>query len=321
MMYLLHSGRKLLLASTVYNVYLSAQTQSSSCSVHSYISTAHYGYLLAVHNRGVGILIKCLHQITSGKILICRENTVGVFSGNTHKLGKPGAGTDKYRAKALLVHKLVNGNSLSHYHIGLNFHTQGFYILNFLCHNRFLGKTEFRNTVYQHTARLMERLKNGHIIAHLCQIAGTGKTCRTGADYSYLLSLFLSRTLRLNAVFSCPVGYETLQLTDRYRVTLDSANTFSLTLCFLRTHTSTDSRQRTGFADNLISSLNIALLYLLHKSGNIDCHRAALHALRIFTVDTSGSLCHCLLHVIAQTNLFKVCGTLLCVLLSHRHFI
>ena len=128
-------------------MYLCAQTKCGSGSVHGYVSAAYYGYLFAQEDRCVIIVSECLHQVASGQVFICGEYAVGIFTGDSHELGKSCAGADKYGLKALFVHQLVNGYGLSDDHVCLDLNAQLLYIFNLRTNDSGLWQTEFRDTV------------------------------------------------------------------------------------------------------------------------------------------------------------------------------
>ena len=318
-MHLLHTGRKLFLASSVYDMYLGAETQSRSRGVHCHVSAAYHGNLLSAHDGRIGILAEGLHQIASGQIFIGGKYAVCVFSGDAHELGKSGSGADEHGGEALLVQKLVDGDGFAHDHVGFDLHAERLHVFNFLLHHGFLGETELGNPVDQHAAGLMKRFKDGHVIAHFRQIPGAGKACGAGTDHGYLLSLLFCGSFRPDPVFSRPVRHIALQLADGNGLSLNASDAFSLALAFLRADAAADRRQRGGSADHLIRGLHIPFLHLLDKAGNIDGYRAALHALGVFAVDAAGSLLHRLFFIISQADLFKVGRPYLRILFSHRH--
>ena len=320
MMYLFHSGRKLLLTSAVYDMRFRTQTKCCSCSIHSHVSTTYNSHLFGMHDRSIGIRRKGLHQIAPGQILIGREHTVCLLTGNSHKFRKSGTGTDKDSRKAFFFHQIIDRYRLADYHIGLDLHTKGLDIFNFLLNNIFFGKTEFRNAVNKHSSGLMQCLKDRYIIAQLCQISRTGQTGRTGADNSHLLTVLFLCSLRLDSVLFCPVSYKTLQLSDGDCLPFNATDTFSFTLALLRADTAADCRKCRRLTDDLICLLDIAKLYLLDKARNIDGYRTSLHALRIFAVDTPFGLTHRFFFIITKTDLFKIGCSFLCILFSDRYF-
>ena len=284
MMYFFHTGGKLLFTSAVYDMHFRAETQCGSRSIHCNVAAADNCHLFALHDRSSRICLKRFHQIASGQIFVCRKYTVGILTGDAHKFRKTCTGADKDCRIPLFIEQLVNRNRFADDDVCLDLYAEGQYVFDFFLYNVLFGKTEFRNAVYQYTACLMQRLENGHIIAHLRQIACTGQTCRAGTDNGYLFSLLFGSADRTDVVFSCPVRYETLQFADGHRFALNTTDTFSFTLAFLRADTTADSGKCAGFADNLISSCKIALFYLFHEAGDIDRNRTSLYAVRIFTV-------------------------------------
>ena len=98
-----------------------------------------------------------------------------------------------------------------------------------------------------------------------------------GTNDCNLMSVLLFCLFRLYAVLSCPVSHKTLQLSDRYRLALDTTDTFTLTLALLGTYATADSRKRRRFADDLISFLKLTLFHFLNKCGDIDRYGTSLH--------------------------------------------
>ena len=243
MMNFLHTSRKLCLTAAIYNMYLCSKTKRCSCSIHCYVSAAYNSYLFSCHNRGVIILTECLHQVVSGQILIGGKYAVGILTRNSHKFRKTCTGTDENSLKAFLIHQFINGYGLSDNHICLNGHTQLFHIFNLAADNGILRKTELRNTVGQNAARLMKSFENRYLVAHLCQIASTSQTCRAGSHNSHLMTFFLSCYLGYKTILSGPVCNKALQLSNGNRLALDTTDTLSFTLAFLRTYPSADSRK------------------------------------------------------------------------------
>ena len=165
----------------------------------------------------------------------------------------------------------------------------------------------------------MERLEDRHVISHSGKVARTGQSRGAGADHGYLFAQLFLCSFGGNSVLPCPVRSKTLQLADGNRFALNTPDTFALALALLRADTSADCRQGGRTADYLICLFHIAALHLLDKARNIDRHRAPFNTLGIFTVNASGSLFHCLFHIIAQTYFLKVCCSLFCILFSDRH--
>ena len=92
----------------------------------------------------------------------------------------------------------------------------------------------------------MKSFKYSYIITSFCKITCTGKSGRTGTDHCNFMSVLNFCSNRFDIMFQSIVSNKSLQLTDRNSFTFDSADTFTLTLGFLRTYTSTDSRKCGG---------------------------------------------------------------------------
>src|SRR5699024_3354509 len=114
----------------VHNMYLSAESECSTGSVHGYVSAAYYRYLVSLCDRSVIVLIEGLHQIVSGQIFIRGEYAAGRLARDSHELGKSRSGADEYGVKAFLLHQLVDGHRLSYNHVCLNLYAERFYIFH-----------------------------------------------------------------------------------------------------------------------------------------------------------------------------------------------
>ena len=167
----------------------------------------------------------------------------------------------------------------------------------------------------------MQCLEDGYIVAQLCQVACAGQTCRAGTDDCYLLAVLLCGSCRLNALLSCPVSYETLQLTDGNCLALDTADAASLALTLLGTNTSADSRKRRRLADNAICLRKVAFLYCADEIRNMNLYRAAFHTFCFLTSETSLCLFYCLVLIVTKANLIEVRSTNLRILLSYRNLL
>ena len=144
-------------------------------------------------------------------------------------------------------------------------------------------------------ARLMECLKDRHVIPLLCQVAGTGKAGRAGTDDCNFLSVGRSLCRLNTAVCAVGIRNETLQLSDGNSLALDSADADALTLSLLRTYTAAYCRKTGGLCDDAAGCRNIAVLDLTDKSRNVDVDRTSLNTARILAVKTSLRLCLCYL--------------------------
>ncbi len=239
----LHARRQLGFPTAVYNMHLGSQAQCRPRGIHRYIPAANNRYFLPPKYRRIIIFQIGFHQIVPGQKLIGGKHAVRVFSRYPHKLWQPRAGTDKYRRKTFLAKKFVDGCRLANHNIRFYLYSQRFYILNLRCNHRLFRKAEFRDAIYQHTARLMERLENCHIVPRLRKLPCTGQTRRSRTDNRNFLPLLFHRRLRTYSVLPRPVRRKALKLTDGNRIALNAPDTFCLALALLRTDTSTDSRK------------------------------------------------------------------------------
>ena len=130
----------------------------------------------------------------------------------------------------------------------------------------------------------MKSFKNRHIIAKLCQVACTGKTCRAGTDNGNLLALLLSRCFRYESMLSGPVSNETLQLSDGNCLSLDAADTLSFTLTLLRADTAADCRKSRGLRNRVGCANVIFLFYLADKCRNINFYGTSVYTAGVFAV-------------------------------------
>ena len=89
----------------------------------------------------------------------------------------------------------------------------------------------------------MEGFKDLDLIAHSGQVTCACQAGRAGTDDCDLLVLLLCSRLRLYAVLSCPVGNESFQFADGFRLTLNAEDADAFTLGLLRTYTAADCRK------------------------------------------------------------------------------
>ena len=95
--------------------------------------------------------------------------------------------------------------------------------------------------------------------------------------------------------------------------------TLALALLLLWAHTAAHRRQRTCHLQNLGSLYKLATLNILHKRRNVDAYRTALHAGRLWTVETT--LCLNKRHLLGKAGvhlLAQLCRTI--CRLQFRHW-
>ena len=164
----------------------------------------------------------------------------------------------------------------------------------------------------------MEGLEDGHVIAHLAEVARAGQTGGAGADDGDTVAVgHGDGHLGLILAGHVPVGDKTLKPSDADALALQAADTFGLALLFLRADAAADGGQRVGGGDDLVGGLKVALADLFEEAGDLDGHGAALAAGRVLAVEAAGGLLHGGVSVIAEGNLVKVAGADNGVLFRH----
>ena len=320
-MNLLTTCRKLFLGTTVYDMYLCAETKCGSRSIHRYVTTTDNDDLLTNLDRRIGIITISLHKIITCQELICGVNTVCRLARDVHEARKTCTGADKYGIEALFCEQVIDGQGTTDDNVGIDLYTELLYVLDFRLYDTILRKTELWNTIYENATWLMECLKDGYIVAELCKIACAGQSGRTGTDDGYLLAIRCARLRSHIVMLSRPVRYVTLELTDGDRLTLDTTYALTLALCLLRADTSAYCWKCRGQCDHICCCLDIAFLYVMDEARNVDGNRATLHAHRVLTLEATGRLKVCFFVIISETNLFEVCCSYLRILLADRNSI
>ncbi len=232
------------------------------------------------------------------------------------KLRQAGARTDEDRFITVFK-ELVHRNGLADDGVIYNFDTHLDEVVDFCRHNLF-RQTELRNPVDQHTAGLVKRFKNGHIIAHFAKVTGAGQTCGAGADHRNAVTVgFGSNRLGLVLLGHVIVCHKAFETSDADRFPLQAADALGLTLLLLGTHTAADRRQRVGAGDDVIGRVKIAVTDFLKKTGNLHADRTAGAAGAVLAVQAAGGLFHRGLRVISKSNFIEIPGADNGVLLGH----
>ena len=320
-MYFLYTGGKLDFGSSVYDVNFSAKSECSSRCIHCYVTAADNCNLVAAVDRGVIVGTEALHQVVSGKELVSGEYAVCLLAGDAHELRQASAGADEYGIVTFLGKELINCDGLADDYVGLDLNAELLNGLDLVRYNSVLRKTELGDTVNKYAAGLMQCFENLNFVAHLCQVACAGKACRAGTDNGNFFALLLCLDFGNEIMLAGVVCYETLQFTNGNGLKLDAHDTFALTLGLLRAYTAADCRKCGRLADDIISLVDIASLYLLDESGDVDINRTCAYAGGFFAVKASGSLFSGFFFIISQTNLQEISGTCIGILLTYRYSI
>jgi len=318
MVHFLHAGGKFHLGTAVHDMHLGAKPQRSTRRIHRHIAATHDADLLSGVDRRKIILTERLHQVIAGKELIGGKHPVQVLAGNAHETGQARPAADKYGLVAFVIHQLVDGDGPADNDIRLNGYAQTLHLFQFLGEHLLLRQTEFRDSILQHAARLVQRFKNGNAVAPLRKVARTGKTGRTGTYDSHLMPVGGRSDGTGTAVGMAPVRNEAFQFSDSHRFPLDSEDTASLALAFLRADTSADGGERRIFGNHAGRTAEISRQYLPDKFGDFDIDGAGAHAARVLAVQAAGRFPLRFFHIISVTNFLEVGCTHFGVLFPDR---
>ena len=316
-MYLFRSCRDFLRSAAIHDGYLlSAETLCGSCGIHGHVAGTDNSHALA-HLDGCGhlALLICLHKVDTGQKLVCGIYTEKVLSGDAQEIRKSRTCTEENRLKTS-VKQIVYRNRTADDHVGLDRYAEIRDVLDLFCH-QCLRETELRNTVGKHTARLVQCLKDGHIIAALCKLACTGDTCRTRAYHCDLMAVLFYLDIGLHALCHMIICHKALQTADGYRLTLDTAHALALALVLLRAHTAADCGKRILARDDLVGLVKIPCTDGLDKAGDRHIHRASLCTGLILTVQAARSLFHRHILGVSERYLIKVFISYIRLLLTH----
>ena len=302
-------------------MHLRAEAKRSPRRVHRHISAADHDDLLSALDRRIRILPIGLHQIISREELIRGVDAVRGLTRNIHKLRKPRPGPEKDRVEALLIQELVHRDGSSDQNIGLDLHSELFHILDLRDNHPVLWKTELRDPIEKHAARLMEGLKDRHLVAELREISRAGQPGGTRSDDGDLPAVRLSGLRGDIAVLPRPVGHIALELSDRDRLSLDPSHAHTLALRLLRADSSADSGKGRGAGDDIRRLLNISLIDLMDELIDLNGDRTADYTAGVFAVQTAGGLLLRLGIVIAEADLLEIGGAHLRILLRNRNLV
>ena len=173
-----------------------------------------------------------LHQIDPGEVFVGGIDALEALARNPHEAGQARAASDE---EGLIAHlkELVHRQGFADDGIALDLNAQRAQAVNFLLHD-LLGQTKFGDAIAQHAAWQVQRLKNGHGITQLGQIARAGQPAGTRADHGDLVPIGRGLCRRGAFLSAVPVRHEALQTADTHRLALDAAHAFPFALAFLR---------------------------------------------------------------------------------------
>ena len=84
-------------------------------------------------------------------VLVWYQSVIGERSGVSFKNRKTGSGTYKNSIKTFIVKQTIDIAGFSNNCICDDLNTHTAHVFNFVFHNAFLGKSEFRNSIFKNT--------------------------------------------------------------------------------------------------------------------------------------------------------------------------
>ena len=182
-------------------------------------------------------------------------------------------------------------------------------------------QAELGNAVNKHAAGDVERLENGHAVAHFGQLARAGKA--GGARAYNGDSLAVGRYLRyfvLFNIFAFPVGDEALEASYCDGLVLLTDYAFLLALRLLRAYAAADGGQAVVIFKRIGCRREFFLFDEFDEFGNVYADRAAGDASRLSAVEAALRLRHGFFFIVAERDLVEVLVADVGFLLAHRNF-
>ena len=233
-----HICRHLIFCSSVNIINLvSAKTYCCTAGIHSGITATYNGNVFAKVN--IFIADNFSEEINTA------DYTLGILALAADTGRYPCTDTNAYSIKIsadrfkrdVLADLCICNHGYAHF-----FKNSDFLIQNFF------RKTVFRNTIAEHTAKLWHCLVDRHIMTKLTEEICHGKSVRTAADHSNVLSC-VRLALRNKRIFTELVSIccKSLKVCNSDRLVYHTAAACCLTR--MRTDTTDRSRKRNVFSD------------------------------------------------------------------------
>ena len=237
------------------------------------------------HGRvGIGELVGG-HQVDARKVLVCGVNPLQVFARHIHEDGQSGAVGNEHGVETLAQFGQCVGASDDH--VALDLHAGALQPLDFL-RNNFFGEPELRDAVHQHAAGFVQRFIDRDVVSHADQFAGGGESRRTGPDDGHALAGGGRLGGRqLIGMIARPVGNVTFEVADSHRRALVAAHADDFTLRLLRADPTGDGWQGVVAKEALCGLADLAFRNQADEARDVDVHRAARHAARVFALETA----------------------------------
>ena len=151
--------------------------------------------------------------------------------------------------------------------------------INFLGDDR-LGKSEFRNAITQHAAKVVEGFKYSHLYARMSEIASATQAGWTGTDHGSSQGSLAWSCLAFGFGSSKRIGDITFECPDVDRFTFSVQNTGAFALIFLGANTPANPRQGVISLNQPTSANRITGFDQLDELRNFDRNRATFNAER-----------------------------------------
>ncbi|KJU81724.1 hypothetical protein MBAV_006090 [Candidatus Magnetobacterium bavaricum] len=171
-----------------------------------------------------------------------------------------------------------------------------------------LGQPELGNPVHEHATWTVQRLKHNHLDTGLCQVRGTGQSCRSGTDDCGLLAVCGDFVMPFPAVCLGSVANKSLQVADCDGLELLAHHAVGLTLEFLRAHPSADRRKQVGLRDQAVGATVIPPRYKVYKPPDVDPHGTPTGTSRLGALHTPVGLLQGQCLVVADGDLIEILG-------------
>ena len=154
----------------------------------------------------------------------------------------------------------------------------------------------------------MQRLEDRYAVPLAGQFTGRSQPGRPAADDGDPFAAGRRQLLfgKLGNVGHGPVGHETLQIADRNRIPLDTADALGFALAFLRTDPAANRWQRVITPQDQRGFDQVFLSQRANEFRNRDTHRAAFHTGAALALDAALRLTYRLIVIQPQVDLLEV---------------
>ena len=232
------------------------------------------------------------------------------------KTGAPGPHSQKDRVEAL-GEEIVDRLQPSDGRVGHDLHADFLQVLH-LGIDDALGEAELGDPVDQHAARFVQGLEDGHIVAHLDEIAGDREPRGAGPDDGDALSRRGRQSRDLDrARVSLVIGDEALQAPDGDGVPLLAEDAELFALVLLGADPAADGGQAVRLLDLPGGLDEVPVGDQLDKGGDVDVHGASRHAAGLLALDAAPGFQHGRLRRVPRRDLVEIGDPCLGVLLRH----